>query len=211
MACVNLASDPNNCRACGTVCAAAANASPVCTGSGCSIACNAGFANCNVNQADGCEVDVRSSNTNCGVCGNTCTTGSICTAGVCTGTNRFQTNYVTQTGTMQQQTRCEQVTNGGFTCVNPIVRYGVTEPGIPTQHGGNDFAAWCRQLGFNGWSGNVTYGTRTLPPGAGQLFGCTSYDETTWHWCDWQDGFWRNQALNHPNFTSPQITSITCN
>ena len=140
-----------------------------------------------------------------------CSATQVCTAGACVGARGFQTVYVTQMGTLQQQTRCESVSNNGFTCNNPIIRYGVTEPGLPAEHSGNDFPTWCRQLGYNGWSGQVTYGTRTPPSGAGRLFGCTQYDETAWQWCDWQDGPWRNQSLDYPSFDNRMITSITCN
>jgi hypothetical protein len=46
-------------------------------------ACNAGFGDCNAVAADGCEVDVRADNTNCGRCGNRCPAGQVCAAGAC--------------------------------------------------------------------------------------------------------------------------------
>jgi hypothetical protein len=38
----------------------------------CNIACNNGWANCNLNAADGCETNIQTSVSNCGVCGNDC-------------------------------------------------------------------------------------------------------------------------------------------
>ena len=79
------------------------------------------------------------------------------------------------------------------------------------QHPGDDFNAWCTQLGFPGWSGQVGYGNRSCDAPQGKLFGCTGYDENVWHWCDWQDGNWYNQALNYQSCNDgAEITSITC-
>jgi hypothetical protein len=68
-----------------TACPAAPNAVGRCSGAGsCSIVCNPGFADCNNNTADGCEVDARSSVAHCGACGRACTAGLVCVAGACT-------------------------------------------------------------------------------------------------------------------------------
>ena len=75
-------SDINNCGGCGTKCSNA-NGSPSCSNSACSIACNAGYANCNNNAADGCEVNTTSDVNNCGGCGIKCGNGATCVAGVC--------------------------------------------------------------------------------------------------------------------------------
>lgn len=54
-ACVNTATDPAHCGACGNRCMLA-NASVVCASSACAVAaCNSGFANCNGAIGDGCE------------------------------------------------------------------------------------------------------------------------------------------------------------
>ncbi len=46
---------------------------PSCTNGACGIAsCNMGFANCNMNLADGCEAALASDAMNCGMCGNVC-------------------------------------------------------------------------------------------------------------------------------------------
>ena len=75
-------SDINNCGGCGTKCSNA-NGTPSCGNSVCSIACNAGYANCNNNAADGCEVSTSNDVNNCGSCGNKCGNGATCVAGAC--------------------------------------------------------------------------------------------------------------------------------
>ncbi|MFO0624782.1 MAG: hypothetical protein U0325_04135 [Polyangiales bacterium] len=81
-----LRNDPANCGACGTRCAVP-NASAVCMNGTCGIgACNPGFADCNGDPADGCEVDTRTSNDNCGSCGARCAIANgapMCAAGTC--------------------------------------------------------------------------------------------------------------------------------
>ena len=70
---VAVGSDVNNCGACGLACALVANGTRACQNSQCAVgACNPGFANCNNAMADGCEVNLASSPTNCGACGNVC-------------------------------------------------------------------------------------------------------------------------------------------
>jgi cysteine-rich repeat protein len=123
----------------------------------------------------------------------------------------FTTDWCPQAGTKEQSTRCESVGNNGKTCNNPFIKYGVVENGVPASHGGNDFPKWCQQLGFANFSGQVSYGNRSCQAPQGRLFGCNGYDENIWHWCDWQDGNWYNQALNYPQCDDGQeITSITC-
>ncbi len=77
------------------------NATAVCVGGSCVFqSCDAGFADCNVNPADGCEVNTQTSTANCGACGNACTGGTSCVAGgcVCTGTIGLPGPPVVQVG-----------------------------------------------------------------------------------------------------------------
>jgi hypothetical protein len=73
-----------NCRACGTVCRDAPNATATCTLTGCGLACDAGYGNCDGNAANGCERSVATDVANCGACGRTCGAGQTCVAGACT-------------------------------------------------------------------------------------------------------------------------------
>jgi hypothetical protein len=72
-----------NCGGCGVACRYP-NASASCTSSGCARgACNAGFANCNADDADGCEAATLTDSAHCGACGTRCAAGESCVAGSC--------------------------------------------------------------------------------------------------------------------------------
>jgi hypothetical protein len=83
---VNTQVDPGNCSACGVVCSPA-NAAPACLTGMCAIAaCMPGFANCDGNVANGCEVNVGTDANNCGGCGIRCSIANgtgACNAGLC--------------------------------------------------------------------------------------------------------------------------------
>ena len=111
-----------------------------------------------------------------------------------------------QSGTIDQYTRCGSLADNGNTCIDPEIKYGTVEGGLPKQHSGNNYNTWCQQLGAQGFT---TYATGSRSGYA--LFGCSSYDESIWHWCDWQDGYWYNQNLDSFQTSSDYITSITCN
>jgi hypothetical protein len=46
-------------------------------------ACNFGFADCNHNSQDGCEINTQTDNNNCGTCGNVCLSLFFCSSGKC--------------------------------------------------------------------------------------------------------------------------------
>ena len=70
---INLLTNISNCGFCGNACAAVPNASVSCVNGACAIgACNTGYANCDNNSANGCEINLLTSVSNCGACGNVC-------------------------------------------------------------------------------------------------------------------------------------------
>ncbi|MEZ4390038.1 MAG: hypothetical protein R3A48_02990 [Polyangiales bacterium] len=75
-----------HCGACGSRCAAGANASAQCRDGGCQVSCEAGFADCDGRVDDGCETDLRASTEHCGACGAGCVAqGGVarCASGRC--------------------------------------------------------------------------------------------------------------------------------
>ena len=63
---------PDNCGLCGRVCMSP-NASSVCADSQCGTgACNTGFANCDLGDSNGCEIDTTTDVRHCGGCGQQC-------------------------------------------------------------------------------------------------------------------------------------------
>ncbi|MBL8604691.1 MAG: hypothetical protein JNK72_22385 [Myxococcales bacterium] len=79
MACVRLASDVAHCGACDTVCAGASNAAATCAGGVCGLRCAAGFADCDNNPGNGCEVALDTTASHCGACGTVCAGGANAT------------------------------------------------------------------------------------------------------------------------------------
>ncbi len=74
-----------DCGACGRTCALP-HAASACTAAGaCAVAaCDAGWANCDNNAANGCEVDLNTDSARCGACtGRACPSGQLCQAGAC--------------------------------------------------------------------------------------------------------------------------------
>ena len=78
--------DNSNCGQCSNVCSVT-NGTPACVASACTIAsCSAGFADCDSNPANGCEINTNTSVGNCGTCGMKCPAAGgtpACVAGVC--------------------------------------------------------------------------------------------------------------------------------
>ena len=85
----NTAGDVNNCGACGNKCPLRPNTvATSCMAGACKFTCQAGFADCDGNPVNGCEVNLSADPSNCGVCGNQCqlkpnTTGFVCQTGTC--------------------------------------------------------------------------------------------------------------------------------
>ncbi len=84
--CVDPLTDPNNCGGCAISCVEQwKNEVPTCKSGMCESECAPGFADCNGDAADGCEIDLRSHPANCGACGLECDqrAGQPCINGVC--------------------------------------------------------------------------------------------------------------------------------
>ena len=80
-------SSVTNCGACAAACSAGPNAVVACVGGRCRSGCNAGFADCDGNPGNGCEVNILTSTASCGACGLACPSGAsstaVCAGGVC--------------------------------------------------------------------------------------------------------------------------------
>ena len=79
-----------------------ATATEACTAGACKvIACAAGYADCDQQAADGCEVDLASSSSSCGSCGNACGASQTCTQGACTGASAGSAGRTLAAGELQ--------------------------------------------------------------------------------------------------------------
>jgi len=77
----NFATDPNHCGSCAPC--SFANANATCSAGTCAMGtCKPGFADCNNDPDDGCEVDLKTSATSCGACGHLCAS-NVNSAGMC--------------------------------------------------------------------------------------------------------------------------------
>ncbi|MSP62205.1 MAG: hypothetical protein EXR72_18105 [Myxococcales bacterium] len=71
--CAAVASDPQNCGACGTACKGA-HSQVACAAGKCTLSgkCDAGWGDCNANPADGCETNLHIDPNHCTMCGMKC-------------------------------------------------------------------------------------------------------------------------------------------
>jgi hypothetical protein len=86
----DLLTDPMNCGTCTMTCPSATNASPTCDMGNCSLACVAGYADCNPNLNEGCMTNIDTDPQNCGGCHTICPIAenatASCSNGSCTTT-----------------------------------------------------------------------------------------------------------------------------
>jgi len=74
----------SDCGSCGDACPVPSHATASCTSIfGCGMTCDAGWDNCDLNFANGCETAIDSP-TDCGACGASCGPGETCIEGACT-------------------------------------------------------------------------------------------------------------------------------
>ena len=89
----------------------------------------------------------------------------------------------------------------------PTISYGSTFGGTPVQYDANDYAEWCREIGFNG-PASVNTSSEIVN---GALFWCRGYDEQDHKWCDYHDGHWRDATLGYnSNAKFNKIQKLTC-
>ena len=84
--CADLLNDVGNCGACGAMCKPPGpNQGRACKKGVCEYECAPGFADCNGDPSDGCEVNLDIHPANCGACGNACNiaAGQPCVEGKC--------------------------------------------------------------------------------------------------------------------------------
>ncbi len=85
--CADLVSDVKNCGACGYACPTtkAPNVTATCDQGVCATKCIPGFADCDGNPSNGCEVNLMIDGSNCGACGQWCSAGEgqPCVEGRC--------------------------------------------------------------------------------------------------------------------------------
>ncbi len=83
----NTLTDLGHCGGCGRACGARPNTDVSCDGGVCRYQCRTGFADCNNDPDDGCEVELATSPVHCGACGTMCAranAASACSMGMCT-------------------------------------------------------------------------------------------------------------------------------
>jgi len=80
----NINTDKNNCGSCGNKCNLPNTSEVICDMGRCKIVkCATGFANCDNNDLNGCEVDLTKDPNNCGSCGNMCNQNASCVNSNC--------------------------------------------------------------------------------------------------------------------------------
>ena len=99
-----------------------------------------------------------------------------------------------------------------FDCISPIILYGNTRGGRPMN--ANPYSKtedividqWCTQIvqgalnytfsNLYEYHGDVSYMYFTPDDTEGSVYWCEGFDEPGPHWCDIQDGYWKNEKLD---------------
>jgi hypothetical protein len=82
----DLTTSKSNCGSCGNACATGSSCvSGACVPDVVVLKCEPGWADCDGDASNGCEVNLMTSDENCGSCGNPCDSLSHCSNGTCVG------------------------------------------------------------------------------------------------------------------------------
>jgi len=135
-----------------------------------------------------------------------------------------------QDNTDEQYTRCESTTDEGETCINPEIKAGSTEGGIPQEHarnydyyyydypfnqyydynyGQDDINTWCKMIFHEDRIGSITTGPRDASAPKGNVYWCYNYRVGVHEWCDPKDHWFKGQTLDSHD-DRPSITSLSC-
>ncbi|MGC8927634.1 MAG: choice-of-anchor D domain-containing protein, partial [Myxococcota bacterium] len=81
---VNINADVNNCGSCNKKCNLPNTSDVICDSGNCKIVkCATNFGNCDSNDLNGCESDLRTDSNNCGSCGSKCNNNASCINSSC--------------------------------------------------------------------------------------------------------------------------------
>lgn len=144
-----VAKDPLNCGQCGNSCEPFPNAISVCRLGKCDgFTCESGFADCNGDPSDGCEVNLLTDGNNCGACEHVCDamphadrgcSNGVCSVGTCdtgyadcdgsvwSGCETILASDVNHCGACNNA--CPDMPNGAASCVDSQCAVGGCNPG----------------------------------------------------------------------------------
>ena len=107
-------------------------------------------------------------------------------------------------GINEQYIRCENATDDGDTCINPTIRSGTIEGGIPSKGYMiiiNNITEWCQTIFGIGNYGSATWGNRNC-----------KYDHYSVIWSTTNGKFrkWEKDSWNQKCSSTKLMTSVTC-
>ncbi len=177
----------------------------MCAAGVCDALCTAGYADCDGDAANGCEVDTRTSAAHCGGCGRACPTAgttSACAASACTITacaaGRGDCDGAVATG-------CETDTNTSLAHCGACGRACTTGPNATASCAGATCSAVCASH-YGNCDGNVANGCETdLRTSAANCGACGRRGTET---CDFTDD--DCDGLTDEGFSASGCVSLAC-
>ena len=107
-------------------------------------------------------------------------------------------------GTDEQYTRCENTTDDGDTCINPTIRSGIVEGGVPSKGYMttiNNITEWCQILFGIGSYGSATWGKRNCQDDQHSVIWSTTHGKFR----RWEKDSWNPKCSN-----MKLMTSVAC-